>query len=213
MSYIAVDRSKSEADTEEGRGAPLRRARACQRPGYSGSVEQVHSGTVYLALDSGIVDLADEVEDPHWWSRIEFNELGRTAEEGPDFADASVGVEWWKSRGAERIFVTLDDYGPYLWAGTGPPPNDPETGQPLEVPSKDDPRGRPEGAWATAVALPEAHKEDLRNLFADRERNPGERLQRRREAVGLSVEELALRTHVDPTWVEAVETGEKRRRE
>jgi len=156
------------------------------------------AGRVYLALD---YDAWDETVHPKWNGHREFD---GGLEPGPSFADASDAVRWWRDRGADWIVIRLNDTET-LWAGAGPPPVD-DAG-PIPIFSDDDPRGRPEGARATAEAgrrrLDEQEAAERSQIAIDE----GDRLRRRREAIGLTVEDLATRMGLDPSWISDVESG------
>lgn len=98
---------------------------------------RVQDGIVYLALDVDVFDGNDKAV-PHWNGHRQFDD-GSPIEMGPEFVDASDAVTWWRERGATRIFIRLD-FGKYLWAGDGPPPEGRTT---LSVFDPGYPRGRP----------------------------------------------------------------------
>lgn len=163
-------------------------------------------GRVYLAWDDGYgVGSSEDELHPHFYGHLE--DGGSLIEHGPEFADASDAVRWWRERGADNIVIRLDHHRGYFWAGVGPPPVKSSTGQPMPVFSHDDPAGRPESSQARA----EAAQREMREQVAAHEANKpfvmGERLRERREAIGLSVEGLAERMGVSDTWVEDVESG------
>jgi DNA-binding XRE family transcriptional regulator len=122
---------------------------------------------------------------------------------GPEFLDANDAVNWWRERGAMRILVRLD-FGKYLWAGEGPPPDEPST---LSVFNPDDPRGRPEGAAKTS----KERRRDFADAVSARRLSfaldEGRRLTRRREAVHLSKRELANRVGQSEQWLLDAESG------
>jgi hypothetical protein len=156
------------------------------------------AGRVYLALS---YDPWDEDVQPHWDGHREFD---GGFEPGPSFADASDAVRWWRDRGAEWILIRIDDFE-YLWAGVGPPPVDDDG--PAQVFSDDDSRGRPEGARATAEAARSRLREDEAAERLQRAVEEGSRLRIRREAVGLTVADLAARVGHDPSWINDIESG------
>jgi transcriptional regulator with XRE-family HTH domain len=174
------------------------------------SVPDDEDGRVYISFDDGSSDPdSDEPLFPCWYGR-QFLDSEPHVVEGPQFNDASEAVRWWLDRGGEWIIINLDDTE-YLWAGVGPPPPVERGGPPMRVFSHDDPRGRPEGALATA----EERRRKSREYFAaERIRSKkaradmlGADLKMRRERVGITVQELASRIDVDPAWIENVEAG------
>ncbi len=162
-------------------------------------------GRVYLTLDDCALVPASEEIHPTWGGLRDFGS-DVPPERGPSFADASDAVKWWRQRGAEWIVIQIDS-SEDLWAGVGPPPLAGAADERMAVFSDDDPRGRPEGAFATA----EAARKRFETLFAHHQEQrwieQGDQLRRRREAVGVSLEDLASRIGVDPSWVEDVELG------
>jgi len=162
---------------------------------------RVQDGTVYLSLDVDVFD-DDDKAVPHWNGHCQFDD-GSPIEMGPEFVDASDAVTWWRERGATRIFIRLD-FEKYLWAGEGPAP---EGRTMASVFDPADPRGRPEGAVKTS--------EEQRRVFADEVSarrlsfalDEGRRLTRRREAVHLSMGELADRVGQSEQWLLDAESG------
>jgi len=164
------------------------------------SMENVRDGVVHLALNADLFAEEDAavVWSGHWESR-DRSQL----ETGPDFLDASDAVNWWRERGAKRIYIRLD-FRELLWAGEGDRPDDSST---LSVFDPADARGRPEGAIRTLATE--------RRAFADVQRaervaaalDEGRRLTRRREAMHLSVNELADRVGRSTQWLLDVESG------
>ncbi|MCU1363493.1 MAG: hypothetical protein JWM55_1321 [Acidimicrobiaceae bacterium] len=156
---------------------------------------------MYLSLD---VDVFDEKEDAvaRWNGHCEFED-GSPPEMGRDFLDANDAVTWWRERGATRILVRLD-FGKHLWAGAGPPPDVPSK---LSVFDPNDPRGRPEGAAKTS----KDRRRDFADVVSARRRaftlDEGRRLTRRREAIHLSVTELAIRVGQSEQWLLDAESG------
>ena len=126
----------------------------------------------------------------------------------PDFVDLGEGVAWWRAQGAERIFVAFDASERYYWAGLGRPPIDPKTELPFPRFSKGDPRGRHKGLIATIKADDRRVNEWIDSLASEGRRRDGVRLASRRLAAGLSVEEVARRTGVEPQWIAELEGGE-----
>ncbi len=160
----------------------------------------VQDGTVYLSLDADVLD--DERTVARWVGHCEFAERSQI-ESGPEFLDASDAVKWWRKRGAKRIYIRLD-FEEYLWAGEGPAPDAPSR---LPVFDPDDPRGRPDGA---AQTIDERRKHFAETVIATREAaslDEGRRLTRRREAVHLSVEDLADRVGQSTEWIQGIESG------
>jgi transcriptional regulator with XRE-family HTH domain len=164
------------------------------------TMANVQEGTVYLSLDADVFD--DEGTVARWVGHCEFEERSQN-ESGPEFLDASDAVNWWRTRGAKRIYIRLD-FGEYLWAGEGPPPDAPS---PLSVFDADDPRGRPGGA---AQTFDERRRHFSDAVIATREAaslDEGRRLTRRREAVHLSAEDLADRVGQSTEWILDIESG------
>jgi len=169
------------------------------------------AGKVFIAVDLSYEYwgdiVADELPQPQWFGHREWDD-GTPPEEGPTFADASDAVRWWRNRGATWIAIRLDDSG-YLWAGVGAPPS---SLSPMPLFSDDDPRGRPEGALASAKAARKLWREQLPGQIEahrkHRATEAGDQLRKRREAVNLSVEELAARVQVAPAWIEDIESGQ-----
>ncbi len=166
-----------------------------------GLMGRVQDGIVYLSLDVDVFD-DDDNAVAHWNGHCQFDD-GSPIEMGPEFLDASDAVTWWRERGATRIFIRLD-FGKYLWAGDGPPPEGRTT---PSVFDPTDPRGRPEGAAKTS--------EERRRVFADAVSarrlsfalDEARRLTRRREAVHLSIGELADRVGQSEQWLLDAESG------
>jgi hypothetical protein len=162
-------------------------------------MEHVQNGTVYIGLNA---DLLDEANTAVRWSGHWEGE-GSQFETGPDFIDASDAVTWWRERGAKRIYVRLD-FSEYLWAGEGVAPDDSST---PSVFDPADPRGRPEGAARTLDverrAVAEVHQAEQAATSIDE----GHRLTRRREAMQLSINELADRVGQSTQWLLDVESG------
>jgi hypothetical protein len=165
---------------------------------------------VYISFDPRWFGVeVDEDLHPVWTGHRDFG--NPDIENGPDFLDASEAVRWWLNRGATRILLNLDG-SEYLWAGVGPPPFDETAGAPRKVFSHEDPRGRPEGARAMA----ETDRTRTIDLDAQREKERrewtriklGGDLRRRRERIGISLEELARRLEVEPSWVRDIESGQ-----
>lgn len=149
--------------------------------------------------------------EPRWcsWERTE--EGDRDLDMFPEFPSAREAVQWWRQQGVDRIFVSFDPQMlgqvRWEWAGVGSPPADPESGQVPTMFSADDPRGDPEGAWAIVRQDQERFQEKMREMFAAKDREVGGRLRRRRETLGLSVDEVASRMGVEPSWVVDIEAG------
>lgn len=164
------------------------------------TMANVQDGIVYLSLDADFFD--DEGTVARWVGHCEFEEQSQI-ESGPEFLDASDAVNWWRTRGAKRIYIRLD-FGDYLWAGEGPPPDAPS---PLSIFDADDPRGRPDGA---AQTFNERRRHFSDAVIATREAaslDEGRRLTRRREAVHLSAEDLADRVGQSTEWILDIESG------
>jgi transcriptional regulator with XRE-family HTH domain len=162
-------------------------------------MRSVRNGTVYLALDD---DFLDEREGEGFWcGSCQF--LDGSVEEGPTFTDAEDAVSWWRRRGATTIVIRLD-FHEHLWAGEGRPP---EGSEAMPIFDPEDPRGRPEGAKKTIEAERRAWAERDRAEKLANANAEGQRLSRRRESVGLTVEELAERVGETPSWLLDVESG------
>jgi hypothetical protein len=162
-------------------------------------MRSVRNGTVYLALDDDFLD--ERVGEGLWYGSCQFSD--GAVEEGPSFTDAEDAVSWWKKRGATTILIRLD-FHEYLGAGEGHPF---EGSEAMRIFDPEDSRGRPEGARKTIETLRRAEAERDR---AEQDANAiaeGERLSRRRETVGLTVEELAERVGEPPKWLLDVESG------
>jgi len=163
----------------------------------------IRDGTVYLSLVFNEADVSDI--EIHWSGHCEFNgDAGN--EYGPEFDDASDAVNWWRERGAQRIFIRLD-FRETLWAGVGLPPIEDVSGEAMSVFDPTDPQGRSRGARKT---VNEAQIDARVQAVTERVRasiDEGRRLARRREGIGLSVEELADRIGGPPEWIREVESG------
>lgn len=167
----------------------------------------IRDGTVYLSL---VFDWADINNiEIHWSGHCEFNgDVGN--EYGPEFDDANDAVKWWRERGALRIFVRLD-FHETLWAGGGLPPVEDVSGEALSVFDPADPRGRPRGARKTVDEAQRDARSQAATERAQTSIHEGRRLTRRREGIGLSVEELAIRVGGSPEWIREVESGVRSR--
>jgi hypothetical protein len=160
----------------------------------------IQDGTVYLSLDVDVFDEENTVA--RWNGHCQFGDSSQI-ELGPEFLDANDAVEWWRERGATRIYIRLD-FGEYLWAGERPPPGERSS---LSVFDPADPRGRPEGAVKTS--------DERRRVFAEvvsarrlaAALDEGRLLTRRRESAALSVTELADRVGQSTQWLVDVESG------
>lgn len=160
----------------------------------------VQDGTVYLGLNDALID--EENSAAGWSGHCEYGD-GSQFENGPDFLDAGDAVTWWRKRGAKRIYIRLD-FGEYLWAGEGSPSDDSSK---LAVFDLTDPRGRPDGAAKTVDAKRRANAEIESADRAAAALDEGRRLTRRREAIHLSIEELADRVGRSTQWLLDVESG------
>jgi hypothetical protein len=161
-------------------------------------MKSLPDGMVWLALE---IDL-DEGVQSRWGGYFDSNDKS-VPEESPEFADAADAVQYWRERGATNICIRLDNTE-YLWAGVGLPPEECAL---LPIFDPNDPRGRPEGTKKTTVTF---HREMNEHMKADevaRVRAEGEALTRRREAMGLSVADLAERVGKTPEWLLTVEGG------
>ena len=73
----------------------------------------------------GVVFLAfDESEDLHWqgyWDPQEPPD-SEVVEQGPGWSSADAAVAWGRRR-AHRVFIRMDDFSDYLWAGLGEAPD------------------------------------------------------------------------------------------
>jgi len=163
-------------------------------------MENVQDGTVHLGLDA---DLFGEEDSAARWSGYWESGDRSQIETGPDFSNARDAVAWWRDRGAKRIYIRLD-FREYLWAGEGNPPDDSST---LSVFDLADARGRPDGAARTLAAerrgIAEAHDAERAAAALDE----GLRLTRRREAIHLSIDDLADRVGQSTQWILDVESG------
>jgi hypothetical protein len=162
-------------------------------------MRSVQNGTVYLALDEDFLD--ERGGEGLWFGSCQFPD--GSFEEGPTFSDAEVAVSWWRERGATAIAIRLDSHE-YLWAGEGRPP---EGVTAMRIFDPEDPRGRPEGARETIKAQKMANAEYDRTERVANDIDQGQRLSRRRESVGLTVEQLAKRVGETSTWLLDVESG------
>jgi transcriptional regulator with XRE-family HTH domain len=162
-------------------------------------MRSVEEGTVYLSLERiGDDDVCDDV----WGGSCQFHDDSPIVD-GPTFADASDAVEWWRSRGAKTILIRLN-FNEHFWAGEGTPPEDC-----AEMPIFDanDPRGRPEGARRTIEEHDRAEAVRANTEQVEAAIEEGRQLTVRREAEGLSVDELADRLGTTPQWLLDVESG------
>jgi hypothetical protein len=162
-------------------------------------MENVQDGVVHLGLNA---DLFAEEDSPVVWSGHWESSDRSSIETGPDFLDASEAVTWWRERGAKRIYIRLD-FRELLWAGEGNPPDD----STLSVFDPADARGRPEGAARTLAAERRAFAEVQRTERVAAALDEGQRLTRRREAMHLSVNDLAHRVGRPTRWLLDVESG------
>jgi Helix-turn-helix domain len=163
-------------------------------------MRSVQNGTVYLALDE---DFFDERGGEGFWSGSCQYPDG-SFEEGPTFTDANDAVSWWRERGATAIAIRLDSHD-YLWAGEGRPPESPKV---MRIFDPQDPRGRPEGARETIQSQRRANAEHDKAEQLANAIDQGQRLSRRRESVGLTVEQLAERVGETTAWLEDLESGQ-----
>jgi DNA-binding XRE family transcriptional regulator len=163
-------------------------------------MENVQDGTVYLGLNA---DFSDEADTAVGWSGHWESSRGSQFETGPDFLDASDAVTWWRERGAKRIYIRLD-FSEYLWAGEGIPPDDSSI---LSVFDPADARGRPDGAARTLDAERRAFAEVQGAERVTAALDEGHRLTRRREALHLSIKDLADRVGQSRQWLLDVESG------
>lgn len=155
----------------------------------------------------------DDDDELVWssWSDFEDSEDWSAEERHPRFEDLSEGVAFWKASGAKRILVAFDgdvfQKETYYWAGSGPSPTDPATGLPYPRFSDADPRGRHAGLIATVEYADRTIDERLERHALENRRRAGLRLVSRRNAAGISVEEVARRMGTDPQWVADLEGG------
>jgi hypothetical protein len=160
---------------------------------------RVQDGKVYITLDA---DSFDEIGgEARWSGSLQFLD-DSLIEEGPTFRDASDAVSWWRSRGANEIYIRLDDE--YSWAGEGAPPDD-WAARPIF--DQEDPRGWPDGAKRTIEARRRAGSEQASAEQAAAASDEGRHLSVLRESAGLSIDELANRVGVPPQWLLDVESG------
>jgi len=161
-----------------------------------GSIEE---GTVFISLDD-IGD--DDGRDGFWSGSCQFRDDSPFVF-GPTFTDASDAVEWWRSRGAKTILIRLD-FNEYSWAGEGLPPEDCAE---MPIFDSNDPRGRPEGTKRTIEEHDRAEAVRANTQQVEAAIEEGRQLTVRREAEGLSVDELADRVGATPQWLLDVESG------
>jgi DNA-binding XRE family transcriptional regulator len=148
--------------------------------------------------------------EPSWCAWLVSEAVSRDPDLNPEFPTAREAVEWWREQGFNRIFVSFDPHfedRTWEWAGVGDPPANPDTGQALNTFSLDDLRGEPEGARAIAQVKLDLFQQDMRDLFAQRDRAIGERLRARRDALDLSVDVVADRIGVEPASIVEIEEG------
>lgn len=161
-------------------------------------MRSVEEGTVFLCLEQ----IGDDGRDGLWGGSCQFCDNSPFVD-GPTFTDARDAVEWWRSRGAKTILIRLN-FNEYSWAGEGSPPEDC-----AEMPIFDvnDPRGRHEGARRTIEEHSRAEAVRANTEQDEAAMEEGRRLTVRREAKGLSVDELADRIGTTPQWLLDVESG------
>lgn len=135
---------------------------------------------------------------------MEYGEDDLEFTEGPFFSDALEAVRWWRGR-SSRIYVRFEEEGEPLWAGEGPAP---EIGHPMRAFDEHDQRAHPEGTRQAA----ESRRASRRALAAAEKRQQmmedGLHLRERRTAEHISVDGLAMRMGVEPSWIEGIESGE-----
>jgi hypothetical protein len=163
-------------------------------------MENVEDGTVHLTLNA---DLFDEERTAVVWSGYWESGDKSQLESGPDFLDAADAVAWWRERGAKRIYIRLD-LRENLWAGEGVAPEESAT---LPVFDPADARGRPDGAARTLDAERRAFAEVQGAERVAAALDEGRRLTRRREAVHLSIDDLADRLGQSTQWLLDLESG------
>jgi transcriptional regulator with XRE-family HTH domain len=169
----------------------------------------VSNGRVYVGFDCGWLDAdSDEEPRPFWHGQCELD--GQDApENGPEFLDASDAVRWWQDRGAKWILVNMGD-GSFAWTGENVPddvPGENRRGVRVDLFSHEDPRGRAEAALVLSKASRLRTRESFARQRMDMAVRLGQDLRRRRERVGVSMDELASRIDVAPSWVADVESG------
>jgi hypothetical protein len=164
--------------------------------------------SIWLGINSFEPHFPEEEEEPLWCSR-ELDDRGVDVREGPAFFAASDGVRWWRDRGAEAIFVSLDlgSDNSRLWAGLGDAPVDPETGESMPVFVETDPRGIRDGAIASLRAAGEIFDRWCRDQEAEMDRTLGAQFTARRIAAGLSIDAVVERVGPTGQWLEDVESG------
>ncbi len=163
-------------------------------------MKNTRDGVVHLGLNADL--FAEEDAEVVWSGHWESGD-GSQFEAGPDFLDASDAVKWWRELGAKHIYIRLD-FREVLWAGEGDPPDDSST---LSVFDPADARGRPEGAKRTLAAERRAFADVQSTERVATALDEGHRLTRRREAMHLSVNELADRVGRTAQWLLDVESG------
>ncbi len=160
---------------------------------------------VYIALDwDPFHDEGSENFPPSWFGYLEYGDGDLEFTEVNFFSDALEAVRSWRGR-SSRIYVRIEEEGPPLWAGEGPPP---EIEDPMAIFDEHDQRAGVEGTRQAAES-----RRASRRAFAEGERRQqrmedGSGLRDRRIAAGISADDLALRMGVEPSWIEGVESGE-----
>ena len=160
---------------------------------------------VYIALDwDPFHDEDSENFPPSWFGYLEYGDGDPEFTEVHFFSDALEAVRWWRGR-SSRIYVRIEEEGPPLWAGEGPPP---EIEDPMAIFDEHDQRAGVEGTRQAAES-----RRASRRAFAEGEKRQqrmedGSGLRDRRIAAGISADDLALRMGVEPSWIEGVESGQ-----
>jgi DNA-binding XRE family transcriptional regulator len=162
---------------------------------------------VFIALDWDTCE-EEEAEEfaPSWFGYMENGGDGFEFSEDLFFSSASEAVRWWRGR-SSRIYVRLEEKGEPFWAGEEPAS---ATDAHLRVFDEHDERAPVLGALQAAQSRRASRralaKSERRQLMMEE----GLRLQERRAAVGISVDDLAMRMGVEPGWIREVESGEVR---
>ncbi len=168
------------------------------------------SGVVYLAPDDAAVDtatgegsetVADQgVSKSARWSG--YWEVNGSMELSPEFGDPDSAVEWGRAR-ANAVYIRMYD-GPYIWAGMGsPPPSD----EPVQLYDPVDFQNRFDGSRENADTILQETSALVRFQEEFAAGEVGRRLQETRAEAGLSVEEVASRLNVSPSWLIEIEAG------
>lgn len=163
--------------------------------------EPVHGMPVHIGFFDDDHNLRADDDEPFWFGFYNGDESFVQLQVSPRFADAADAVEWWSSY-TDDITVSLGEPDERLRVTHG-------TSTSLPGPFFDplDPRGRQSGARETALQH-RMHKESQRReAMASRMVADGAEVRRRREALGLSIDELATRSGLSAERISSLETG------